>query len=220
MENNITVKQKWKIALQNKKFKITTVTLIIGFVSLLFFISQFQNMIEQRQGVAFIDPLTGNIPVFDMDIITFIAIYSAHLVAIYFAFKQPEKFIQLLLGYFFVYFLRIFSQYLMPLEPPSGLIPMKDPILIWFGNGKIINKDLFYSGHTSATFIAFLITDNKRVKIFIFLALLVVVVGILLQRVHYTVDVYVAFFFAFTSYRLGIFILHKLGFNNFSNSVK
>lgn len=214
------IKRKWKLAFQNKKFRITIVILLISFVCLLFFVSQFQNMIEQRQGVAFIDPLTGELPVFDMDIITFIAIYSAHLVAIYFAFKRPEKFIQLLLGYFFVYLLRIFSQYLMPLEPPPGIIPMKDPILIWFGDGKIINKDLFYSGHTSTTFIAFLVTENRKAKIFIFFALLVVVAGILLQRVHYTIDVYVAFFFAFAVYRIGIFILHKLDFNNFSQTEK
>jgi membrane-associated phospholipid phosphatase len=214
--NSNALKKQWIKALNDKKFVAFAVTLIVVFAIQMTFISQFQSQIEMRNGVSFADPITGNLPTFNFDIITFIAIYSAQILGIILAFFKPEKFLQLLLGYFFVYFFRIFSQYLLPLEPPAGIIPLNDPFLIWFGNGVIINKDLFYSGHTSTTFIVFLITENTKAKIFIFAALLVVILGILLQKVHYTIDVYAAFFFAFTAYRLGIFILKKLKFYNYS----
>ena len=57
---------------------------------------------------------------------------------------------------------------------------------------------------------AFLVTTNKKVKTFIGLALIVIVIGMLFQRVHYTIDVYAAFFFAFTAYRLALWIKNKI----------
>jgi hypothetical protein len=213
---NIAV-QRWKFALNDKKFRYSLISFLSIFAVQMAFISQFQQFLETREGVVFIDPITGNMPVLTLDALTFIAIYSAHLLAIILALLKPEKFFQLLLGYLFVYFFRIIAQYLMPLDPPDGIVPLHDPFLIWFSDGQIINKDLFYSGHTSTTFMIFLITDNIKAKAYIFIALLFVIFGILMQRVHYTVDVYAAFFFTFTAYRLGLYIIKKL---NFSNELK
>lgn len=213
---NIAV-QKWKFALSDKKFRYSLISFLSIFAIQMAFISQFQQFLETREGVVFIDPITENMPVFALDELTFIAIYSAHLLAIALALLRPEKFFQLILGYLFVYFFRIIAQYLMPLDPPDGIISLHDPFLIWFSDGQVINKDLFYSGHTSTTFMIFLITDNVKAKVYIFIALLFVIFGILMQRVHYTVDVYAAFFFTFTAYRLGLYIIKKL---NFSNGLK
>ena len=213
---NIAV-QKWKFALSDKKFRYSLISFLSIFAIQMAFISQFQQFLETREGVVFIDPITGSMPVFALDELTFIAIYSAHLLAIALALLRPEKFFQLILGYLFVYFFRIIAQYLMPLDPPDGIISLHDPFLIWFSDGQVINKDLFYSGHTSTTFMIFLITDNVKAKVYIFIALLFVIFGILMQRVHYTVDVYAAFFFTFTAYRLGLYIIKKL---NFSNGLK
>jgi len=205
-------KQRWKFALEDKKFRYSLVSFMLIVVIQFAFISQYQLFLETRQGVVFIDPITGNLPVWNLDIPTFIAIYSAHLLAIILALLKPEKFLQIIIGYFFVYFFRIIAQFLLPLEPPVGIIPMNDPLLVWFGDGQLITKDLFYSGHTSSTFMILLVTENFKARVYIFIALLVIVFGILIQRVHYTVDVYAAFFFTFTAYRLGLFIIKKLNF--------
>lgn len=214
-QKKIEFLQNWKYALADKKYRYSLITTLLVFSIQMAFISQFQLSIETRQGVSFIDPITGHLPVLTLNTLTFISIYSAHLLAIVIAILKPEKFLQLILGYLFVYFFRIFSQYLMPLDPPVGIVPLVDPFLIWFGNGAIINKDLFYSGHTATTFMIFLVTDNVKAKIYIFVALLFVIFGILLQRIHYTIDVYAAFFFSFTAYRLGLYIMKKLNFNFF-----
>ena len=206
MKNNII--QNWKIALSNKQFKYTLFGVIILFIVQMSFVSYFQAKIELRNGFAFDDPLMKNFPVFSLDIPIFIAIYSAHILALFYAFKKPETFLHLAIGYLLVYFFRIISIYLLPLDPPIGIIILKDPILYWFGGGDI-TKDLFYSGHTSSTFMAFLVTENKKAKTYIGIAILLIVVGMLLQRVHYTIDVYAAFFFSFTSYRLALFIKNK-----------
>ena len=165
--------------------------------------------IELRPGVSFNDPIMKYFSPISLDLPMFIALYLAHILAVYLAFKHPETFLHLAIGYFLVYFFRIFSISLIPLDPPIGTIILDDPILYWFGGGDI-TKDLFYSGHTSSTFMAFLITKNKKAKTFIGISLLIIVVGMLLQRVHYSIDVYAAFFFTFTAYRLALFIKNKI----------
>ena len=204
--------RRWKFAFSDKKFRYSFISFTLILAVQMAFIAEYQLFIETREGVVFTDPVLEKLPVYALDTVTFIAIYSAHLLAIIIALFRPEKVFQLVLGYLFVYFFRAISMYLIPLEPPIGIIPLHDPFLIWFGDGQIITKDLFYSGHTSTTFMIFLVTDNIKAKIFIFIALIFVIFGILLQRVHYTVDVYAAFFFSFTAYRLGLYIIKKLNF--------
>lgn len=205
---NITI-QNWKIALNNKYFKYSLLAIIILFISQMSFVSYFQAQIEVRNGVSFNDPIMQYFTPIDLDIPTFIAIYTAHLLALFFALKKPDIFLHFAVGYLFVYFFRIISIYLLPLNPPIDTIVLKDPILYWFGGG-YITKDLFYSGHTASTFLAFLVTTNKKAKIYIGVALLIIIMGTLFQKVHYTIDVYAAFFFSFTAYRLSLFIKDKI----------
>jgi hypothetical protein len=203
--------ENWKIALKNRKFCICFIVLLSAFALQMLYISGFQSAMELRNGFSYEDPVMRHFPIVSLDWLTFIAIYSAHLLAIVLAIRKPQKFFQLALGYFFVYFFRIFSMYMLPLDPPIGLIPLEDPFLIWFGNGVIINKDLFYSGHTATTFMIFLVTENRKAKAYILVALAIVVVGVLLQHVHYSIDVYSAFFFSYTAYRVGKWVMRKLG---------
>ncbi len=83
--------------------------------------------------------------------------------------------------------------YLFTLEPPIGIIPLHDPIvdIIAYG-GQVFNKDLFFSGHV-ATLTLFVLLEERPVmkKILIFNTLIVTGL-ILLQRVHYTIDVLAA----------------------------
>ncbi len=210
------IRIRWKIAINNKKFLIILMIVLVFFAFQMFFISGYQSSIELRQGVQFVDPVFGNTPAVAVDSLTFFAIYITHLIALVAAARKPEKFLQIVVGYLLVYFFRIFALYLLPLEPPAGTIPLVDPILIWFGNGEIITKDLFYSGHTSTTFMVILVTENKKLKYFLLIGLAFVVYGVLAQQVHYTVDVYAALFFSYTAYRLSTIFLEKTKFKDFS----
>lgn len=203
------VLQDWKIALKNKRFLFCLIAVVLLFAGQMTFVAYFQRQIELRNGLSFDDPVFKNFPVISFDIITFIALYTAHLLALVLAFKRSEIFLQLITGYFFVYFFRIISIYLLPLDPPVGTVILQDPFLYYFGGGDI-TKDLFYSGHTASTFMAFLVTKNRKAKMYIAFVLPLIVIGVLMQRVHYTIDVYAAFFFTFTAYRLSIFVKNKI----------
>ena len=89
----------------------------------------------------------------------------------------------------------------LPLDPPPTAIPLSDPLVEVLGTGKLLTRDLFFSGHTSFMFLMYLVC-NTKLRPFFLLSTLLVGVCVLLQHVHYTVDVLVAPFVAYGSFRL------------------
>ena len=93
---------------------------------------------------------------------------------------------------------RIVTLTILPFKEPSSLIYLEDPFLntlIYPGN---IDADLFFSGHTALIFMMFYLTKNK---VFVLsgsiLGLLLIV-----QRVHYSIDVIAAIPFAYIIVRI------------------
>jgi membrane-associated phospholipid phosphatase len=70
------------------------------------------------------------------------------------------------------------------------------------GTGEILTKDLFFSGHTATLFLLFLIMEKRVIKIIFIASTILVGIAVMLQHVHYVVDVAVAPFFAYTSYKI------------------
>jgi membrane-associated phospholipid phosphatase len=99
--------------------------------------------------------------------------------------------------------------YTLPLEAPLTMIALKDPFIEFFGNGQTLTKDLFFSGHTATSFLLFLAMKNKYIKP-IFLAISIsMAIFVLMQHVHYTVDVIAAPFFSYGSYMISKSIHYK-----------
>jgi len=85
------------------------------------------------------------------------------------------------------------SMYLFTLEPPVAIIPLVDPIvnIIAYG-GEVFNKDLFFSGHIATLTLFVLFEERPLPKMVLIINTIIVAVLILIQRVHYTIDVVVA----------------------------
>ena len=99
----------------------------------------------------------------------------------------------------------------MPLEPPIGMIVLKDTVSNFFMNsntGSYIVKDLFFSGHVSAVVLFFLISENKLVKTKLLVLAFAIGTLILLQHVHYVMDVVAAPFFSFLAIKI-VALAHK-----------
>jgi len=93
--------------------------------------------------------------------------------------------------------------YLVPLEPPTDIIPLRDPFVEGaFYDNKVLVKDLFFSGHTSNMVVLTLMMDIKWIKVLLALASTLVACLLLVQHVHYTIDVLAAPIFAYMAYRL------------------
>jgi len=65
--------------------------------------------------------------------------------------------------------------------------------------GSRLTHDLFFSGHVAGEFIMFLFVQDRRVKGILLTSTILVSVFVLIQHVHYTVDVIAAPFFAYGS---------------------
>ncbi len=95
---------------------------------------------------------------------------------------------------------------LISLNPPAGLIPLADPITNMFYGKDYITHDLFFSGHTTTVFLIFLCMKKKMDRMLVLIASMVVGVLLLVQHVHYTIDVLAAPVFTYVIYRLtGLF---------------
>ncbi len=97
---------------------------------------------------------------------------------------------------------RIAAMWATPLEAPPGTIPLLDPLVRLFGPGKLLTKDLFFSGHTSTLFLLALTVPGRGWKALFLVCTAAVGISVLVQHVHYTVDVLAAPFFAYASARL------------------
>jgi hypothetical protein len=93
---------------------------------------------------------------------------------------------------------------LLPLEPPPGLVELKDPISNFFYGEEhaFITRDLFFSGHTSTQIMIGLILPGRKEKLLAFLGATTVAVLVLIQHIHYTIDVVGAVFFTWLLYKL------------------
>ncbi len=95
--------------------------------------------------------------------------------------------------------------YLVPLDPPTTIIAIRDPLtsLTYGGKNIFITKDLFFSGHTSNMLVLALCFEKKTDKLLGLLAAVSVGTLVLFQHAHYSIDVIAAFIITFIVVRFG-----------------
>ena len=183
----------WKNFLKDKRNKIEfalTIPLLV-----LISLTNFLNYVEARQGVVFSDPILSLFNPIDLTWLTFALIYVSILVAIATLINNPKQLLFAIQLYTLMVAVRIFAMYLLPLEPPANMIILNDPLVEFLGTGQTLTKDLFFSGHTATLFILFLVSEKKVIKSVFLISTIVVAISVILQHVHYSIDVFAAVFF-------------------------
>ena len=193
----------WRDAVAEPRFRIHAVLTIIALVVVLASLAQFLGANESRSGVILHDPVLALFKPIDVTWLTFTLIYGGLFSAIYFLASNPKRLLLAIQGYVVLVLIRMISMSLVPLEPPPTMISLKDPFVEFFGGmTKTLDKDLFFSGHTSTLFLLFLMTVKRIPKMVFLVCTLAVAVCVVLQHAHYAIDVYAAFFFSYGTYRL------------------
>jgi len=197
-----SVQNAWQSAFsENVRFQIESVLSIALLILLLIGVSRFFLWVETRPGVVVSDPLLALFHARFLTWVTFSFIYGALFLAIVSLLQTPVNFIQAIQSYIVLTLFRVVLMWSLPLDPPLTAIPLSDPFVEVLGTGKLLTKDLFFSGHTSFMFLLYLVCNTKLRTIFL-LSTLAVGACVLMQHVHYTVDVLVAPFIAYGSFRL------------------
>jgi len=200
--NNV-IFHKWKDVLQERRFLIKVFITIPVLVIELILLTRFLTFIEFRPGIELYDPILNNIDSYDLTWFIFSFTYGSVLFGALSIISSPKLVLTALHSYMLILLFRIISLYIIPLEPPAGIIPLHDIMIEdTFYSGRMNLKDLFFSGHTAALMLFFFISKNKKVKITMLALTFIVACGLLLQHVHYTIDIIAAPCFSWVSVKI------------------
>lgn len=170
---------------------------------ILFFLHDFFQFIQNRDGVIWVDSVLAVIPAKDVSLYIFLILYSVIGYLFWKVRANCRIGIIALWGYIFLCMGRMISIGLVALDPPIGLIELSDPFSVIFYGDQVITKDLFFSGHTATVVLIGLCLEDRREKYLVFSAAAILGGLLLVQHIHYTADVLVAPFFSYLFWYLG-----------------
>ena len=202
-------KMTWPTAWQRKNYKIKLLSGLVLVAITLSLYPLFFDYIEKQNGVVLNDFFLQKLPSKNVSIPIFTIIWSMAALTLYRVFKSPSIALNATWCFLLIILSRIISINLWHLNPPINLIPLIDPISNSFYGGKFITKDLFYSGHTASQFLMFLCLEKKIDKVLALASTILIGILVLIQHVHYTVDVITAPFFAYLCFRVAKWLLTK-----------
>ena len=207
-----TVWAEWKEALERRDIRIQVVGLFALVTLYLWVLPGFFRYIQQRRGIVLNDPILTHLPALDLSVYCFAILYISVVSTILYLLTRPDRMIIGVIGYVILLSMRLLTIYLVPLDPPSKIIPLEDPFIdnLFYVNMHI-TKDLFFSGHVSTVFILYLSVESSRLRQFLLVGCAFIAVILLFQHVHYTLDIVAAPLFAWAAYRSAEQIHQKMG---------
>lgn len=203
-EPDVNWKSFWQSEKNRKYFWIAMLAFVTMFASVFFTL----RYVEARTGFVIEDwsreilgkPLNFSIGIFAIT-------YFAMVFAIWTNVSHPRMFLHMLITYAFMQLMKCVILLCVPLDPPTDILPLSDPILeTLFYGGNVNLKDLFYSGHVATVCIAFIYARQRLMKL-VFVALALALAFMMAQqRVHYIADVVAAPLFVWLAFRLSSLI--------------
>ena len=166
-------------------------------VTLIIFVS-FLTFNENRPGYVFNDPILNLFKPIALSHFTFFVTYTLAVYGLIISIREPDFFVNMIQAYTIMTMIRMLCLYIVPLEPPVLIMPLEDTFLqSFFYSGRENLKDLFFSGHTATIFLFAFGFRKKSDKWLFAIGACLVGVLVVLQHVHYSIDVIAAPLFAF-----------------------
>jgi hypothetical protein len=177
---------------------------LLGIIALIFVqFLEFQELRADRLKWLFDDPVFKILPRKDVSVAIFSLTYGSLICYFIICRKKNYMLSSLFIVYGLILLFRIVTLTILPLKEPVDMVFLHDPFLNELIYQSKIDADLFFSGHT-ALMVGIYYLSGKNV-IFLFSA---IAVGVLLmvQRVHYSIDILAAYPFAYLAYRSAQYI--------------
>lgn len=163
----------------------------------------FFRYLASKPGRSLADPVLDALPSMDVSVPLFLILYLVVAVTIVALSRHKLIFLRTAQAYVLLLILRMITMSLLTLEAPLDWVPLHDPISTLFYPGQEpFHKDLFFSGHTATVFLFFLAAPWRVGKALLLLATVMVGLAVLLQHVHWTIDVLAAPVFAWIAWKL------------------
>ena len=188
------LKQSWKAAFKDRTFALQFIGALAVFSIFPFKADNYFQWIQLREGVQWNDPLLNAIPALNVSYPIFGIIYLSVIYLLYRLLQDPKRFVWFAWAFNLETTFRFLTIYFVALDPPVGLVDLHDPLAEFFiyGENMAITKDLFFSGHTATmVFVCFFLPKANERRIAV-LASLVLASLLLIQHVHYSIDILAA----------------------------
>ena len=197
------IKQLWQDAYNTRSSRLKLLSAVIVIVIIINLLPSFFKHIEQRtDGVVLHDWILAQLPSYDLSVPIFILIWSMGLLMMWRGLYNPRVCISYIWTLNFVCVARFITISLVKLNPPLGLVPLIDPSTSAFYGHTFITKDLFFSGHTATMVLVYLHLQKRTDKLISLVCAIVLVSLLLIQHIHYTIDVVAAPVIVYGCWRL------------------
>lgn len=189
---------RWPEAWRQPVFRVRLLLVLALLLVLVAGLPRFFAFIQARPGVVLPDPLLALLPPLDVSVPTFAAIYLSIAAGVVYLVPRPVLLLRALWAYWLLHLCRCLTLWLLPLEPPPGLVLLRDPLVdqLIYAAPTPITKDLFFSGHTATVVLLALAVGPGWLRRGLFGAAAVVGLLVMVQHAHYSYDVLAAPLFA------------------------
>lgn len=183
----------WRKALAIPAFSRALLVAAAAGVAVAFALPHFFEWVQGRPGWFIGDPLLTLWAARDVSNITFTVLYGTLVIVIASVARSPMRILHGLAAYVLMLVFRMLAMTLFTLAPPPGIIPLIDPFTQSFYPGATpFLKDLFFSGHTATLTLMVFLARRGPLRWFAALCTAAIALLVLVQHVHWTVDVIAA----------------------------
>ena len=212
--------EKWKILLSYRAFRVSIIVgalVLVGSYILTHFVSIYN---DSSNYISVGDLILDNIPTYNLEFLFIWGIYFiVASIVFYVTVLRPEIVPFVMKTFGILFFVRCGFIILIHVGPPDGFfyestfLQNIDPI-----NNLVFKNDLFFSGHTSIPFMAFLLIQRGVFRWLMLAGSIIMGATVLLMHVHYCIDVFAAFFITHGIYSLSNKIFNDLNLK-FTNRI-
>ena len=162
---------------------------IVVMAAIIYILPIFFAHIQKRKGAVLNDWLLARIPPHNVSVFIFAIIWGMALLMLVRAIRHPSIIITYCWTLIFVCLIRFVTLSVVALDPPAAMVPLVDPLNSALYRNADITKDLFFSGHTATMVMIYLCLQKRTDKLIALIAAFAVVCLLLVQHIHYTIDV-------------------------------
>ena len=201
----------WKVLLNDRAYLIS---LMLGFAVLIgaYIVNHFASVINDSYVYVSVgDFILDKIPTYNMEFFFTWGIYGLMAICFFYPVLFKPEIVPFGLKTFgLLILLRCGFINLTNIGPPEGFyydgVIMGGSVL----SDLLFKNDLFFSGHTAYPYLGFLLFRESRLRWFLLFGSIVMAATVLLMHVHYSIDVFAAYFITYGTYKMSDNIFNNL----------